>query len=158
LIRQRAGRCGSGRNRSQHPRPAPKRQPPGEVEVSQHRIAVRQHQHRGNEPRSLRCTGHHAQGAVFVWAEVFAVRSPASGVIMAVAEAKRGRPQMESRRECLDPNWRCCAVSALVALPSRRRRFTVAQIGQTRDPAPTLPEIWRMSDYAFLALTEERHS
>ena len=41
LIRQRAGRCGSGRNRSQHPRPAPKRQPPGEVEVSQHRIAVR---------------------------------------------------------------------------------------------------------------------
>src|SRR5262249_62059649 len=39
----------------------------------------------------------------------FAVRSPVSGVIIAVAEAKRGRPQMESRRECLDPNWRCCA-------------------------------------------------
>ena len=45
-----------------------------------------------------------------------------------------------------------------VALPSPRRRFTVAQTGQTRDPAPTLPEIWRMSDYAFLALIEERHS
>jgi hypothetical protein len=49
-------------------------------------------------------------------------------------------------------------VSAFVALPSRRRRFTVAETGQTRDPAPTLPEIWRMSDYAFLALIEERHS
>ena len=61
LIRQRAGRCGSGRNRSQHPRPAPKRQPPGEVEVSQHRIAVRSTHHRGDEPRSLRFTGHHPE-------------------------------------------------------------------------------------------------
>jgi hypothetical protein len=31
LISQRAGQCGSGRNRSHHPRPAPKRQPPGEA-------------------------------------------------------------------------------------------------------------------------------
>ena len=30
-IDQPAGQCGSGRNRSHHPRPAPKRQPPGEA-------------------------------------------------------------------------------------------------------------------------------
>ena len=64
----------------------------------------------------------------------------------------------ESRPECLDPNWRRCAVPASVALRSRSRRFNVAQTGQTRDPAPKLPEIWRMSGYAFLALTEERRS
>ena len=64
----------------------------------------------------------------------------------------------ESRPECLDPNWRRCAVPASVALRSRSRRFNVAQTGQTRDPAPKLPGIWRMSGYAFLALTEERRS
>ena len=31
MISRRAGQCGSGRNRSHRPRPAPKRQPPGEA-------------------------------------------------------------------------------------------------------------------------------
>ena len=73
------------------------------------------------------------------------------------SEETEGLRRVESRPECLDPNWRCCAYRLRLRFP-RRRRFTVAQTGQTRDPAATLPEIWRMSDCAFLALTEERRS
>ena len=47
---------------------------------------------------------------------------------------------MESRPECLDPNWRRCAV-AVVALPSRRHDLLLPKLVRRRDTAGNLANV-----------------